>query len=99
MQDAFEQFKEALVSMSPMQIALFVVFFLAVWFIPTFLGLIRNRKHIGKIFLLNIPAGFTVTSWFILMGVVLIKFDDFEELKSRVLRRNKSENNVDPVSN
>ena len=61
--------------------------FLVFLFIPTFLGLIRNRKHIGKIFLLNIPAAFTFTSWFLLMGLVLIKFDDFAELKRRFTRK------------
>ncbi|PTB84641.1 hypothetical protein C9988_04200, partial [Pseudidiomarina aestuarii] len=37
--------------------------FLAVWFLPSLLALIFNRKHIGKIALLNIPAGLSWIAW------------------------------------
>ena len=89
MNDFISQMQENLSQLSTIQIILLVIAFLVIWFIPTFLGLIRNRKHIGKIFLLNIPAAFTFTSWFLLMGLVLIKFDDFAELKKRFSRRGK----------
>ncbi|WP_306252090.1 hypothetical protein [Parvularcula sp. IMCC14364] len=89
MTDGFSSMIEQVKSFTPMQIAIIGVVTLVIWFIPTFLGLIRNRKHIGKIFLLNIPAAFTFTSWFLLMGLVLIKFDSFGELKDRFLKRGK----------
>ncbi|MCI5044143.1 MAG: hypothetical protein MRY72_05545 [Aquisalinus sp.] len=88
--EGFSNMIEQVKSFSPLQLAIIGVITLVVWFIPTFLGLIRNRKHIGKIFLLNIPAAFTFTSWFLLMGLVLIKFDSFAELKDRFLKRGKN---------
>ncbi len=87
MSESLQEFSLRLQDLTATEIALFTVFFLVVLFIPTFLGLIRNRKHIGKIFLLNIPAALTFTSWFLLMGIVLIKFDNFADLKNRFQRK------------
>ncbi|SNY49143.1 Superinfection immunity protein [Arsukibacterium tuosuense] len=42
---------------------LFGLFFLAVWFLPSLLALLLNRRHAGKIALLNVPAGFSVIAW------------------------------------
>lgn len=42
---------------------LFGLFFLAVWFLPSLLALVFNRQHVGKIALLNIPAGFSWVVW------------------------------------
>mgnify|MGYP000162097924 CR=1 FL=1 len=89
MQDNIATFMEGVRQLTPAQIAFLVAAMLVFWFIPTFLGFIRNRRHIGKIFLLNIPAGLTFTSYFLLMGLVLIKFDDFAELKNRFMRRRR----------
>ncbi len=34
-----------------------------IWFVPTFLALVFNRKHLKLIFLANIPAGFSFIAW------------------------------------
>lgn len=44
-------------------LVLFGLFFLAVWFLPSLLALLFNRGHLGKIALLNVPAGFSVIAW------------------------------------
>lgn len=41
----------------------FGVFFLVVYFLPTLLASIFNRKHLVKIAALNIPAGFSLVAW------------------------------------
>lgn len=41
----------------------FGLFFLVVWFLPSLLALLLNRRHAGKIALLNVPAGFSVIAW------------------------------------
>tara|TARA_R110002126_G_scaffold12196_28_gene53291 strand:- start:685 stop:963 length:279 start_codon:yes stop_codon:yes gene_type:complete len=41
----------------------FGLFFLTVWFLPSLLALVFNRRHAGKIALLNVPAGFSVIAW------------------------------------
>ncbi|MBU2115108.1 MAG: superinfection immunity protein, partial [Gammaproteobacteria bacterium] len=45
----------------------FGLFFLAVWFLPSLLALAFNRQHLGKIALLNIPAGFSWIAWLALL--------------------------------
>lgn len=45
----------------------FGLFFLAVWFLPSLLALAFNRQHLGKIALLNIPAGFSWVAWLALL--------------------------------
>lgn len=47
----------------PISLILLGLLFLAVWFLPSLLALIFNRKHIGKIALLNIPAGLSWIAW------------------------------------
>lgn len=89
MLESIEPFMEAWQAMSSTQVALMAGGALLFIFVPTFLGLIRNRKHIGKIFLLNIPASFTFTTWLLLCAAVLVKFDSFSDLKERVIRRKK----------
>ncbi|MAD73345.1 MAG: hypothetical protein CML20_00835 [Rheinheimera sp.] len=44
-------------------LVVFGLFFLAVWFLPSLLALLLNRRHAGKIALLNVPAGFSVIAW------------------------------------
>ena len=34
-----------------------------IWFIPTLLAIFFNRKHLKKIFIVNIPAGFSFVAW------------------------------------
>ena len=41
----------------------FGLFFIAVWFLPSLLALAFNRQNLGKIALLNIPAGFSWIAW------------------------------------
>lgn len=41
----------------------FGVFFLVVYFLPTLLALVFNRQHLGKIAVLNVPAGFSLIAW------------------------------------
>uniref|UniRef100_UPI0040477F13 superinfection immunity protein n=1 Tax=Rheinheimera sp. TaxID=1869214 RepID=UPI0040477F13 len=43
------------------------LFFLAVWFLPSLLALVFNRQHLGKIALLNIPAGLSWVAWLALL--------------------------------
>ena len=45
----------------------FGLFFAAVWFLPSLLALVFNRQHLGKIALLNIPAGFSWIAWLALL--------------------------------
>ncbi len=34
-----------------------------IWFIPTLLAIFFNRKHLKKIFIVNVPAGFSFVAW------------------------------------
>ena len=34
-----------------------------IWFITTLLAIFFNRKHLKKIFIVNIPAGFSFVAW------------------------------------
>ena len=45
----------------------FGLLFLAVWFLPSLLALAFNRRHAGKIALLNVPAGFSWIAWVALL--------------------------------
>lgn len=45
----------------------FGLIFLAVWLLPSLLALAFNRRHLGKIALLNIPAGFSWVTWLALL--------------------------------
>lgn len=47
----------------PLSLVLFGLLFLAIWFLPSLLALLFNRHHIGKIALLNIPAGLSWIAW------------------------------------
>ncbi|MBZ9613193.1 superinfection immunity protein [Rheinheimera maricola] len=45
----------------------FGLFFFALWFLPSLLALAFNRQHLGKIALLNIPAGVSWIAWLALL--------------------------------
>lgn len=47
----------------------FIPLFLVIYFIPSLIAVFFNRKHLGKIALANIPAGFSVIAWCALIGV------------------------------
>ena len=58
-------------------------------FCPTIISLFRNRKNIGKIFLLNIPLGLTFIPWLILLGWSLSPKISFEQLKEKLRGRKR----------
>lgn len=45
----------------------FGLFFLSVWFLPALLAIVFNRRHLGKIALLNIPAILSWIAWLALL--------------------------------
>ncbi|MDP5137016.1 superinfection immunity protein [Rheinheimera baltica] len=61
----FEQteFFHQLSQMSPLFWVAFIPSFLAIYFLPSIVASFRNRQHLGKIFLANIPAGFSWIAW------------------------------------
>lgn len=63
----------------------FGLLFLAVWFLPSLLALVFNRQHVGKIALLNIPAGFSWIAWVaLLVWAVTGKLSDKLATKARL---------------
>jgi len=66
----FEQteFFHQLGQVNPLFWVAFIPFLLAVYFIPSIIAYFRNRQHLGKIFLANIPAGFSWIAWFALIA-------------------------------
>ena len=56
--DFINEFTAKLMAMNGFTLAGFILLFLLVWFLPTLLASLFNRKHLGKIALLNVPAGF-----------------------------------------
>ena len=65
----FEQteFFHQLSQINPLLWAVFVPLFLAIYFLPSIIATFRNRQHLGKIFLANIPAGFSWIAWMALI--------------------------------
>lgn len=61
----FEQteFFHQLSQMSPLLWVAFIPAFVAIYFLPSIIASFRNRRHLGKIFLANIPAGFSLIAW------------------------------------
>ena len=45
----------------------FIPAFLAIYFLPSIIASFRNRRHLGKIFLANIPAGLSWIAWIALI--------------------------------
>ena len=45
----------------------FGLLFFVLWFLPSLLALVFNRQHVGKIALLNIPAGLSWVAWLALL--------------------------------
>ena len=63
----------------------FGLLFIAVWFLPSLLALAFNRQHLGKILLLNIPAGFSWIAWLALLAwAVTGKLSDKLAAKARL---------------
>lgn len=63
-----QQFWQSLQSMGLLKGLLFVLFFLAVWFLPALVALVANRRHAGKIFLACIPAIASWIAWLALLA-------------------------------
>ncbi|CAM3826722.1 superinfection immunity protein [Rheinheimera salexigens] len=61
----FEQFDflQPLTQLGPLFWVVFIPFLLAIYFLPSIVASFRNRKHLGKIFLANIPAGLSWIAW------------------------------------
>ena len=85
----FAPIKEMLADASSSEIALVAIVIAVVWFLPTIISLFRNRKNIGKIFLLNIPLGLTFIPWLILLGWSLSPKISFEQLKEKLRGRKR----------
>ncbi|MEX2961859.1 superinfection immunity protein [Microbulbifer sp. TYP-18] len=60
-------FTEAFRQMNWVQVLMFTLFFLVVWFLPAIVALFCNRRHLGKIFIANIPA---IASWVVWFGLL-----------------------------
>lgn len=64
-------FTTAIQSLGLLKGALFVLFFFAIWFLPAIIALFRNRRHLGKIFVANIPA---IVSWVAWLALIVWAF-------------------------
>ncbi|WP_299594709.1 superinfection immunity protein [uncultured Microbulbifer sp.] len=67
LEQKFSGFLDLLAQMGPLQTMAFVIFFFAIWFLPSLLAIFFNRGHLGKIFLANIPAGLSWIAWVALL--------------------------------
>ncbi|WP_295800807.1 superinfection immunity protein [uncultured Microbulbifer sp.] len=67
LEQKFSEFFGLIAQMDPLQTAIFVIFFFAVWFLPSLIAIFCNRNHLGKIFLANIPAGLSWIAWVALL--------------------------------
>jgi hypothetical protein len=65
----FEQteFFHQLSQMNPLLWVAFIPAFLVIYFLPSIIAGFCNRRHLGKIFLANIPAGFSLIAWMALI--------------------------------
>lgn len=66
--EQFELFLSQLAALNAIQAIAFVFLFLAVWFLPTLLALLLNRRNAKVIFIANIPAALSWIVWFGLLG-------------------------------
>ncbi|WP_078082784.1 superinfection immunity protein [Microbulbifer mangrovi] len=67
LEQKLSEFLDLLAQMNALQTVGFVIFFFAIWFLPSFLAVFFNRAHLGKIFLANIPAGLSWIAWVALL--------------------------------
>lgn len=63
LQQFFTTFTQAWQQADVAFLVMFGLLFLVVWFLPSVLALACNRQHLGKIALLNIPAGLSWIAW------------------------------------
>jgi hypothetical protein len=88
-QERFADFTDALSGMDVVTMSIVLAITLVFWFIPTLLAAFRNRKNIGKIFLLNITVGWTTLGWTVLIFWALNPTQSYEAIKARLYRKNK----------
>ncbi|QKX18921.1 superinfection immunity protein [Microbulbifer sp. YPW1] len=67
LEEKFSGFLDLFAQMDTLQAVIFVVFFFAVWFLPSVIAVFFNRAHLGKIFLANVPAGLSWIAWVALL--------------------------------
>jgi hypothetical protein len=61
--EKLDRFTQLFASMSLAQGLAFALLFFVVWFLPTLVATLYNRKNLGKIFLANFPAGLSWVAW------------------------------------
>lgn len=67
LEQKFSEFLDLFAQMDTLQAVVFVVFFFAVWFLPSLLAIFFNRAHLGKIAIANVPAGLSWIAWVALL--------------------------------
>lgn len=63
MNETLAQYNAFFAGSNPVEIIAVVLVILAIYFLPAVLAVFFNRKHLVKIAVLNIPAGFSVLVW------------------------------------
>ncbi|NMH60728.1 superinfection immunity protein [Alteromonas ponticola] len=63
MNQYIEQFTQIWTQSDATSLVLFGLVFLFVYFLPTVLAVFFNRRHLVKIAVLNVPAGFSIIAW------------------------------------
>ncbi|MCW8108969.1 superinfection immunity protein [Alteromonas ponticola] len=63
MNEYIEQFTQIWNQSDALSLIVFGGFFLMVYFLPTLLAVFFNRRHLVKIAVFNLPAGFSVIAW------------------------------------
>lgn len=92
LEDKFSNFLELFAQMEPTQTVIFVVFFFAVWFLPSLLAVFFNRAHLGKIFLANIPAGLSWIAW-----VALLVWASTGKMSAKLMKKHGSDSHTTAV--
>lgn len=67
LEQKFADFLDLFAQMDTLQAVIFVVFFFAVWFLPSLLAIFFNRGNLGKIAIANVPAGLSWIAWVALL--------------------------------
>ncbi|RXJ71356.1 hypothetical protein CS022_21255 [Veronia nyctiphanis] len=61
--ETYQSFMSALDGLDPVFMTVVIVLTIVVWFVPTIIAIFCNRKHLGKIFIANVPAGLSWIAW------------------------------------
>lgn len=68
MNDTLAQYGALIEGSNTLEIIAIVFLILAIYFLPAVLAVFFNRKHLVKIAVLNVPAGFSVLVW---LGLII----------------------------